>query len=191
MRLFLIRHGQSTGNLGKVYMGQTDVPLTEEGRQQAESIRPVLAKFRFDKVFTSDLQRAMDTQKLALPDCQPVRTKLLREIDVGNLVGTPTGELKAPDDPLYPKHRDYSSFRGESYAMVQERAGEFLSLLPTGSDETVAVFSHFGFMCALTQVMLDMQVEHGCIPIPNCGILVFEYDGTRWKLRAWNYGKEL
>lgn len=191
MQLFLIRHGQSTGNLGKVYVGQTDVPLTDEGIRQAQSIRPVLETFTFDRVYTSDLQRAIDTQKNALPDCQPVRTKLLREIDVGRLVGTPVGELKAPDDPRYPKHRDYASFEGESYAMVQERAREFLALLPTGSDETVAAFSHFGFMCAMTQVMLNMQVEHGCIPIPNCGILVFEHDGTRWKLRAWNYGKEL
>ena len=189
MKLYLIRHGQSTANLGKLYMGQTDVPLTEEGRQQAMSIRPILENIPFDKVFTSDLQRAVDTQKLALPNAKaPVRTKLLREVDVGKLMGTPLGELKAPDDPQYPKHRDYSPFDGECFSMVRDRATAFLDSLLADPCENVAVFSHFGFLCCMTQLMMETEMANGRTPIPNCGILVFEHDGTYWKLRAWNYG---
>ena len=50
MRLFMIRHGESINNLLKRYTGQSDVPLTELGREQAEAIRPVLADIPFGRV---------------------------------------------------------------------------------------------------------------------------------------------
>ena len=60
MKLFLIRHGQTTANVSrKAYCGQTDVPLTELGRQQAEAIRPILSRHQFDRVFSSDLSISM------------------------------------------------------------------------------------------------------------------------------------
>ena len=80
MKLFLIRHGQSTANLVKTYAGQTDAPLTEQGRLEAEQIRPILGKFSFDRVYSSDLTRAIDTQRIALPDAVAETTPLLREI---------------------------------------------------------------------------------------------------------------
>ena len=66
MKLFLVRHGQTTANQQKIYAGQTDVLLTEQGRQEAESIRPILEKFTFDRVYSSDLTRARRTAE-ALP----------------------------------------------------------------------------------------------------------------------------
>ena len=35
MRLYLVRHGQSEGNVAKTFHGHTDYPLTELGREQA------------------------------------------------------------------------------------------------------------------------------------------------------------
>ena len=192
MRLFLVRHGQSTANLEKRYMGQTDVPLTELGQAQAEAIRPILAPFTFDKVYTSDLQRAINTQKLALPEATDVvRLKILREVDVGELVGTPINEMPAPYDPLFPKHKDYSFKNGENFSMVRERAQAFLDEVLASGAETVAAFSHFGFLCCLTQLMLDTEIANGHTPIDNCGIVVLEHDGTKWRLLAWNSGKTL
>ena len=98
MKLFLVRHGQTTANVDKIYAGQTDVMLTEAGREQAMAIRPILENFQFDKVYTSDLTRAMDTQALALPFEDPIRTPLLREIDVGGATGYPWGQVpNAPE----------------------------------------------------------------------------------------------
>ena len=62
MKLFLVRHGQTVSNVAGVYAGQTDVILTDAGRAQAMKIRPILEKFQFDKVYSSDLSRAIDTQ---------------------------------------------------------------------------------------------------------------------------------
>lgn len=35
MKLYLIRHGQSEGNVKDLWYGRSDLPLTELGRQQA------------------------------------------------------------------------------------------------------------------------------------------------------------
>ena len=98
MKLFLVRHGQTTANQQKIYAGQTDVMLTEQGRQEAEAIRPILEKFTFDRVYSSDLTRALDTQKLALPGATAIQTPLLREFDEGSLVGMSFAEVQALTD---------------------------------------------------------------------------------------------
>ena len=36
MFLYLVRHGQSVGNVRRTFHGQTDYPLTQEGRRQAQ-----------------------------------------------------------------------------------------------------------------------------------------------------------
>ena len=63
MKLFLIRHGESQANIDRVYAGHVDTPLTGTGIEQAMAIRPILEKISFDRVYTSDLHRAWDTQK--------------------------------------------------------------------------------------------------------------------------------
>ena len=79
MKLFMIRHGQTTANETVTYAGQTDAKLTELGKQQAAAIAPVLEGIPFDKVYSSDLSRAYVTQQLALPDYTATLLPLLRE----------------------------------------------------------------------------------------------------------------
>ena len=48
-----------------------DVPLTENGEKDALFARSVLASASFDKVYASDLCRAIRTAEIALPGCRP------------------------------------------------------------------------------------------------------------------------
>ena len=50
MTLFMIRHGETTGNVQKLFYGNMDLPLTETGRDQARALRPLLENYRFDRV---------------------------------------------------------------------------------------------------------------------------------------------
>ena len=67
-RLVLLRHGESAGNAARTFAGWRDVPLTERGRQQAIAVGASLRRLlqRLDVVFTSRLQRAVDTATLAV-----------------------------------------------------------------------------------------------------------------------------
>jgi len=180
MKLFLVRHGESINNLEKRYTGQSDVPLTALGRQQAMEIRPVLADIPFDRVYSSDLSRAVDTQKLALPGVEAVRTPLVREIDVGSIAGLPidtTGKLKRTD--------------GENWEMVGERLRRFLAQLEADPCDYVAVFAHGGILKTMLEFVLETPYNRRNVINENCCICVFEYAGEKWRLLSWNYGAKL
>lgn len=68
VHLALVRHGQSQWNLENRFTGWVDVPLTDEGRDEAQRAGAVLLaeNLKFDKVYTSKLQRAQETLTIIL-----------------------------------------------------------------------------------------------------------------------------
>lgn len=64
MKLYLVRHGQSLGNVLGTFHGQTDYPLTEFGKLQARQVAEKLRGIPFTRCCASDLRRAWET---ALP----------------------------------------------------------------------------------------------------------------------------
>ena len=64
--LVMIRHGQSQWNLDNRFTGWVDVPLTDAGRAEARRGAAFLTSFRFDRAFTSALQRAQETLRIVL-----------------------------------------------------------------------------------------------------------------------------
>jgi broad specificity phosphatase PhoE len=94
--LWLIRHGESTGNLERRIQGWTDYPLTELGFQQAELLAQRLAHERYIvELIASPLRRAAETaevisQTLALPVQFDDR---LKEYNFGVLNGLTRAEI--------------------------------------------------------------------------------------------------
>ena len=64
--LALVRHGQSTWNLEDRFTGWVDVPLTDVGCIEARRAGLLLKHLRFDRAFTSVLQRAKETLRIIL-----------------------------------------------------------------------------------------------------------------------------
>ncbi|ASS76469.1 hypothetical protein CIG75_16885 [Tumebacillus algifaecis] len=61
--LLLIRHGETDANVQRRYIGHTDVPLNETGRQQAVRLRQTLAEHDIATIYHSPYQRTRDTAK--------------------------------------------------------------------------------------------------------------------------------
>ena len=59
--LILIRHGETAWNRERRMQGQTDTPLSDIGRAQAEAVGQRLAQHPFAALYSSDLARAWDT----------------------------------------------------------------------------------------------------------------------------------
>jgi uncharacterized phosphatase len=57
----IVRHGQTEWNLQGKLQGQTDIPLNETGRKQAEECREFLKDSDWDVVVTTSLKRARET----------------------------------------------------------------------------------------------------------------------------------
>lgn len=121
MYLYLVRHGQSEGNVIKTFHGQTDYPLTEKGREQA---RQAGEKLRADGVtFThclaSDLSRAWETALGCLEgyEVAPEACAALREQFVGDIEGLTWDEM------------------GERYPGVRERyISDWYNTTPPGGE---------------------------------------------------------
>lgn len=183
MRVYFVRHGESQANIDRVYAGHVDTPLTDKGRAQAGEIRPVLEKIKFDRVYTSDLQRAWDTQKYAMPDAQAVPTALLREFNVGDLAGQSFIWHK---DKIA-MDRDYSPYGGETVKEVCDRLGQFLTELEKNPCENVAAFTHHGIVVCMLRRIFGDSFDSSLLHSFNCSIHVFEFTDGKWRLLAFNY----
>src|SRR5258706_11897873 len=90
--LVLVRHGESQWNLENRFTGWVDVPLTETGRREAQRAATLLDGLRFDRAFTSVLQRAIETLDIILraigqTDLPIERSAALNERHYGELQG--------------------------------------------------------------------------------------------------------
>lgn len=99
MYLYLVRHGQSEGNVLKTFHGQTDYPLTETGRQQARQAAEKLRAdgVRFTRCCASDLSRAWETAQACLVgrDVTAEPCPALREQDVGRIESCTWEQMEA------------------------------------------------------------------------------------------------
>jgi len=101
MKLLLVRHGQTTWNAQKRFMGQLDIPLDETGRAQVAALGNRLKDEHVDMIYASDLSRAWDTA-LAIQSRLASRADVkpesrLREMDFGNWQGLTYAEIQERD----------------------------------------------------------------------------------------------
>lgn len=95
MILYLIRHGRQESDRCNV-----DVPLSEEGRRQAELLGRRMAEYPVDALYTSHLLRAEQTGRIAFSHRRDLTENMqirrgLAEIDFGRLTGREDSKVKA------------------------------------------------------------------------------------------------
>lgn len=109
------------GKLESDFQGHLPGTLTEEGKQQAVELGQALREIPLDAVVSSDLQRVVDTVRLAVGDRHLPwqQTALLREIDWGPWTGLTVGSVDLSHPPA----------GVETPQMLYDRAGAFLEYL--------------------------------------------------------------
>lgn len=167
VRLFLVRHGESTYNAEGRIQGQQDAPLSERGRQQAERIGERLRSYQFDACYASDLSRAADTARAIMRHHTEVPfefTMLLREIKFGIFEGRIMPEIEEMFPEEYAQwmedRRTFVPPGAESGADLSERAGRALHWLQErGHDGTVLVVAHGAILNAFLGRFLHLGSE--------------------------------
>src|SRR5881227_154431 len=96
MRLYLVRHGQTSWNVEQRAQGHTDIPLDEEGLRQADMLGHSFASASVDRVLTSDLIRSVQTaEPIANYSGAPMHIdRRLRERSFGSWEGLPFDEFR-------------------------------------------------------------------------------------------------
>ena len=84
MLVYVMRHGESENNRLRLYTGWFDSPLTDQGVGEAKKAGALMRSVSFDKIYSSDLKRAIETAEAAIPGCSYELSPLLREIKMGD-----------------------------------------------------------------------------------------------------------
>ncbi|WP_055494580.1 histidine phosphatase family protein [Streptomyces sp. TP-A0356] len=167
--LLLVRHGETEWSLSGRHTGRTDVPLTDNGREQARRLAPLIARHHIAAAFVSPMQRARETARLAGVGGARVDADLC-EWDYGGYEGVTTVEIQrsrpdwflfrdgvAPGPPEHP---------GEGPEEVGERADRMLAKIDAAlaeSEGSVVVVSHGHFLRVLTARRLGLPASAGAL----------------------------
>jgi alpha-ribazole phosphatase len=180
MRLLLLRHGATPGNLKKQYIGSTDQPLAQEGIDQAiaraKSLPPV------ERVWCSSMLRAKQTADLFFPDAPKEYLDGLREMDFGTCEGKTWEEINDPsiyDDWLrgipeacFPGGETLGAFMTRILASMKNIAQEAQQEQIT----TGALVAHGGVLMALMAACGRPKRDYFDWESENCGGFDTEFD---------------
>jgi len=180
----LVRHGETEWSRSGRHTGVTDLPLTAEGRRQAEALPGRLAGRRFALVLSSPLSRALDTCRLAgLGDRVQPRDDL-REWDYGEYEGETTAEIRRGRPGWYLFADGCPG--GEDAASVGARVDRVIAEVRS-VDGDVAVFGHGHCLRVLAARWLDLPPSRGGSFGLSTGTLsVLGYERSSPVLWLWN-----
>ena len=187
MNLVMVRHAQSVANAENRWQGQMDYPLSKQGYKESESLKNKFETEGFapTMVYSSPLERAMCTARIAFPKTTVVTIEDLKEEDIGVFSGKTHEEVQ----------RDYSVIAeeftrsgnldvipgSESKGDLDKRAANVINFLVKGhnNEDEIVDFTHGGIMIPLINRLLQTR-ETWRINIPNGAVFQFIIDVDVW-----------
>ena len=196
--IVLMRHGETETNRENILCGQTDVNLSERGYEQARLGAEYLNKFKFDKIYSSDLTRALRTAEADAKNqnLTVVKEKNLREIFCGDW------ECLSPEQLWgnYPESfsvymHDFVNCQcpnGESGKDFIERGLAIVNKIASENPgKTILIATHGGILRTLDAFLFTDKGWHEFGWYSNVGISVAEYEDGKWTLLQRNYADYL
>lgn len=182
----LARHGETAWSLSGQHTGLTDLPLTERGERNAQSLGRRLQGIPFAKVFTSPLKRATRTCELAGFGTEAEADRDLVEWNYGEYEGRRTKEI-------HEQRPDWHLFRdgcpgGETPDQVRDRADRIVARVRCVSGN-VLLFSSGHFLRVLTARWFGLDAAAGgyfLLDTASLSILGYEHNLSQPAIRLWN-----
>jgi probable phosphoglycerate mutase len=190
--IYVVRHGESIGNLHHRCLGHTDLDITELGYKQAERTAECLETVDFAAVYSSDLIRAIHT---AEPHAIKRRLEVIgmpdfRELYFGDWENASVSMLLEDFNEMFMIgwRKNFGTFtppKGESVIAMAERMEQGLKKIASMHvGENILVASHAAAIRALwgkiSGYVPSEWAEAYLFPT-NASYSVIEYDGTSLK----------
>ena len=159
---YLIRHGQPQQHRDKIFLGQTDVPLSDEGRKQAEKAKAALP-VGIRRIYSSDLKRALQTAEII--GGQIIATQGFREMNLGSWDGRYIEDIKREFPELYQKRgRNIFVFKtgnkAENFYDLQYRVVKALTdILKKDDSREIFIVAHSGVIRCIENNLKGGSVE--------------------------------
>lgn len=202
MNIYIVRHGQSEGNINNIHQGE-NTQLSKEGKRQSKSLAKRLMDKKIDVIYTSPYLRTKQTAEIIAKQLKiPVEywDSLKERKRPSEIESLSYNHPKASE--IYEITRknqikaDWKYSDDESFNDLLKRAKEVEKyLLKHHSSQNVLCVSHIGM---LIMIVLQIILQNKLTPEvfwqfyyhsrqDNTGITHLEYtDKSGWKLLSWN-----
>jgi probable phosphoglycerate mutase len=183
-QVYVIRHGETEWSLSGQHTGVTDIPLTENGRDLAKLLHPVLSNESFALVLTSPLQRAKETCKLSGLGDQAEVDSNLTEWNYGEYEGLTPAQIhqKTPGWLLFTD----GAPGGETPEQVGQRADHVIKRVRAVKGN-VALFAHGHIFRVLVARWIDLPATAGRKFLLDTGTLnILSYYRGLPAVKTWN-----
>lgn len=186
MRIWLTRHGQTNLNKKKLMQGLVDEPLNETGIEQAIRARQEIGNIEFDAVYSSPLERAIQTASIIgnVDRNKIIIDPRIIEVDFGNYERKKYSNLGfsmtlfwlLPE--LIPAPNTV-----EPISLMKKRSSEFIKDLEKEDYQDILVVCHGGIIRALSGYLEGRKSGLKWRPKPrNCELRVYEFNKGNYKL---------
>ena len=187
VKLYLIRHAESMGNVEEFFQGSLDVEVSPKGLRQLEELKERFKNIKLDRIYTSPLKRAVKTARYVnfYQHIDLIKIPELSEINAGGFQGEKWSDLPL----LYPQeYRDwkenqenFQSPDGESMKDVYNRmTGAMNKIISENKNRTIAVISHGcaikTYQCYLMGKSLSYMSQIGWADNTSVSEIVFDDD---------------
>lgn len=181
---YLIRHGLIQSNEDHVYAGRNAEKLTESGEKEADRVGREIAGFGIMRIYTSPLQRTLQTAEILNRHCNAelIKDENLTEIELGPWTGLSKDEVQKNYPSQYEtwvnRPGQFDAAGMETLDSVQQRVVRSLNrFLHSGSESVAAFVTHA--VAVKTAVLhfrrLPMDLYHR-IDVPNLCIYRVDFN---------------
>lgn len=184
MKIYLIRHGQTTGDVEKRYGGAYDDELSDKGKIQAHELANKLGSSGIQTLLCSPMTRAQQTAKKLVSELH-CEIKTIENLKERNKNGVLTGMTQDEAQKKYPKLveeiKDYrNQIQGaESQEDFAERIKKVITDVTTNiSYSTIGIVTHGGPMWVVLKDILNVSITD----IADCAYAVINIEGQRLAL---------
>lgn len=191
-KLILIRHGRTSlnrpGNRERL-RAWLDVPLSDEGLEEAAATAKQLQKYPVERIFCSSLRRALQTAEALRQQTgvDVVATKNLRPWNLGAFGGQKVSEL-LPFLEMLNVRPDIPAPGGESFFQFYDRYAAYLGKLLAMAEQStqcIVAVTHVRNILATPTILEGKDRRH--VPVsggpPTGTLVILEKEENRWAMR--------
>lgn len=180
--IYLIRHGESRWNILKKIQGQQDISLTKNGIKQAHLIGNRLKDKKIDKIYSSDLSRALSTASIIGKKLNLTVTPMeeFRELKFGVWEGMTIEEILIEyTDEFNIWRREPENLKldgAETLAELQLRTMAGINkIMDNNTYENILIVSHGVTIKTIILSLLNMHLSHfKNLTIDNVSLSIIE-----------------
>lgn len=189
-KIILIRHGETSANRQKRYIGVTESKLTPYGRYQAKCLKRRIVKDTIDRIFVSSSRRAIDFSRIIFGNRKKKIRAGLREMNFGIFEGLTYSEalkkypflyskwLKNPQHFNIPEAESFIDFRTRILRLLKE-------VVSSNAGKTIAIVTHGGPIMLILKKVLKLKNSPKIMPALG-SVTIIEFNKLKPKILVLN-----